>query len=73
MQEMIDPDFDWINMENMSTTTRVDPSTNIEAVDYYSDGKTLNAFMWLYFPFQIKPFPQNEEVNYEMLVDADTC
>jgi hypothetical protein len=70
-QEILDPDFDWINMKDITTTTSGDPSTNIESVDYYSDGRTLNAILWLYFPFQIKPFPLNEDVNYGMYIDAD--
>ncbi|HEU4448150.1 MAG TPA: hypothetical protein VFR94_26000 [Nitrososphaeraceae archaeon] len=70
-QEIIDPDFDWIHMKNNSYTRNGDYSTNIESVDYYSDGKTLEAILWLYFPFQVNQSRLNEEVNYGMYIDAD--
>ena len=70
-QEIIDPDFDWIIMKNSSHTQYGDHSTDIESVDYYSDGKMLNATLWLYFPFQVNQSHLNEEVNYGMYIDAD--
>lgn len=70
-QEILDPDFDWIHMKNKSHTRNGDYSTNIESVDYYSNGKTLDAILWLYFPFQVNQSSLNEEVNYGMYIDAD--
>ena len=70
-QEIIDPDFDWIHMKNNSYTRYGDYSTNLESVDYYSDGKTLDAILWLYFPFQVNQSRLNEEINYGMYIDAD--
>ena len=75
-QEILDPNFDWIYMNNRTHTKSGDYSTDIESVDYYSDGKTLNAILWLYFPFQPEPSSsneevENEEVNYGMYIDAD--
>ena len=46
-------------------------STDIWAVDYYSDRKTLNATMWLFYPFKDKPDLKYNHVNYGMLIDAD--
>jgi hypothetical protein len=70
-QEIIDPDLDWIYMRNKTHALNGDRSTDIEAVDYHSDGKTLNAILWLYFPFQVEQSPLNEEVDYGMFIDAD--
>ena len=46
-QEITDPVRDSIDMKNKSYTQDGDRSTDIESVDYYSDGKTLNAILWL--------------------------
>ena len=70
-QEILDFDFDWIYMKNNSHTRNGDYSTNIESVDYNSNGKTLDAILWLYFPFQVNQSRLNEEVNYGMYIDAD--
>lgn len=70
-QEILDPDFDWIHMKNKSHTRYGDYSTNIESVDYHSNGKTLDAILWLYFPFQVNQSRLNDEVNYGMYIDAD--
>ena len=71
-QEITDPVRDWIDMKNKGYTQDGDRSTDIESVDYYSDGKTLNAILWLYHPFQVNQSNlKNEEVNYGMYIDAD--
>jgi hypothetical protein len=71
-QEIIDSVRDWIYMKNGSYTQDGDRSTDIESVDYYSDGKTLNAILWLYHPFQVNQSNlKNEEVDYGMYIDAD--
>ena len=43
--------------------------TDITSVDYFSDGKVLNATLWLLFPFN--PTPNMKEVDYGMFIDAD--
>ena len=43
--------------------------TDITSVDYYSDGRFLNATLWLLFQF--KGEPTMREVDYGMLIDAD--
>jgi hypothetical protein len=71
-QEIIDPHVDWIDLENRTLTRQGDRSTDIESVDYSSDGKTLNATLWLYFPFKSNhSSSSNENVNYGMFIDAD--
>ena len=70
-QEIIDPNLDWIHMNNGSRADSGERSTDIETVDYYSDGKTLYAILWLYFPFQPVPSLLDEEVSYGMYIDAD--
>ncbi len=70
-QEITDPGLDWIIMKNNTHTPYGDYSTDIESVDYYSNGKMLNATLWLYFPFQTNQSHVNEEVNYGMYIDSD--
>ena len=70
-QESIDPKLDWINMKTREFTNDGDRSTDIESIDYYSDGKTLNATLWLYFPFKPTPSPSYENVNYGMFINSD--
>ena len=70
-QESIDPKLDWINMKTREFTNDGDRSTDIELIDYYSDGKTLNATLWLYFPFKPTPSPSYENVNYGMFINSD--
>ena len=43
--------------------------TDISSVDYYSDGKTLNATLWTFFPFQ--NLLKYNTVDYGMLIDSD--
>jgi hypothetical protein len=71
IQESIDPKLDWINMRTREFTNDGDRSTDIESIDYYSDGKTLNATLWLYFPFKPTPSPSYENVNYGMFINSD--
>src|SRR5262245_43720338 len=61
-QESLDPKLDWINMNTREFTKDGDRSTDIESIDYYSDGKTLYATLWLYFPFKSTPSPIYENV-----------
>jgi hypothetical protein len=68
-QQIIDDRNDWINMETRNFTKGGDRSTDILAVDYSSDGKFLNATIWLFFPFKEKPILEN--VSYGMLINAD--
>jgi hypothetical protein len=70
IQEIRDDSLDWVNMTTKQHTQNGDLSTDILSVNYFSDGKSLNATLWLYFPFEDRPIQYNE-VNYGMLIDAD--
>jgi hypothetical protein len=69
--EIIDPKLDWIDLKTKNLTRDGDRSTDIESVDYSSDGHTLNATLWLYFPFKAQPPSSYGNVNYGMFIDAD--
>ena len=69
-QEIIDKRNDWVDMRTKQYANNSDPSTDILAVNYFSDGKTLNATLWLFFPFKDKP-SQYDTMKYGMLIDAD--
>lgn len=70
-QEILDRHLDWVNMNTRNYTQDGERSTDIWAVDYFSDGKALNATLWLYYPFKIEPDPKYSQVNYGMLIDSD--
>jgi hypothetical protein len=68
---------DWINMATEQPAIHKGAFapdymgiTDIEAVRYFSDGKTLNTTLWTYLPFKSKP-TKYEQVNYGMLIDSD--
>ncbi|HKG88303.1 MAG TPA: hypothetical protein VKA95_08250, partial [Nitrososphaeraceae archaeon] len=70
IQEIEDQQEDWLNLRTKQyDSTLQEPSTDILAVNYYSDGDFLNATVWLYHPFQVKP--NYTMVNYGMLIDSD--
>ena len=71
IQESIDPKLDWINLNTREFDRDGDRSTDIESIDYYSDGKTLSAILWLYFPFKPNPSPSYQNVNYGMYINSD--
>ena len=69
-REIEDPQGDWVNMQTRQyNSTEGERSTDILAVDYYTNEDFLNATLWLYFPFKVQP--NYTEVNYGMLIDAD--
>jgi hypothetical protein len=68
-REITDKPRDWLDLKTRNSTKDADFSTDILAVDYYSNGKILNATYWLSAPFKEKP--SDSEVNYGMYIDAD--
>ena len=68
-KEITDNPRDWIDLESRNSTRDADLSTDILAVDYNSNGKTLNATLWLGAPF--KEERNDSKVNYGMYIDAD--
>jgi hypothetical protein len=69
-QVIRDIPLDWFEVNNQSGTTKGDPATDIVEVSYFSSGKTLNATLWLLFPFKDEP-SEYDTVNYGMFIDAD--
>ena len=61
----------WIDLDSRNATYGGDRSTDIEAVDYFSNGETLNATLWTFLAPSIQQPPINEEVVYGMFIDAD--
>jgi hypothetical protein len=68
-QEIGDNTTDWVDMSKNQIYKSREKYTDITSVDYYSDGKNLNATLWLLFPFKEKP--PIKEVDYGMFIDAD--
>jgi hypothetical protein len=69
-QEIRDTISDWIDSSTNQLSTKIyDEYTDIVSVTYFSDGKTLNATLWLLLPF--KENPDRKEVHYGMLIDTD--
>lgn len=67
-QEITDERNDWITIPLESTTNCTGvtiPMPEIESVSYNSDGKVLNATIWLSRPFNAKP---NTMPSYSMLI-----
>jgi hypothetical protein len=69
LQEIDDNKSDWIDVWRGRSTTGGDKFTDIQVVNYYSDGRFLNATLWL------DKFngtgPSDRELNYGMYIDAD--
>jgi hypothetical protein len=61
------------NHTSATTTEMVEPSIDIVAANYYSDGRTLNSTIWLFFPFKEKPYSNDTQMvrSYGMLIDTD--
>ena len=76
LQEMINENHDWFQTYGNSDLNLKNNYTDILAVNYLSDGETLNATLWLnagisnYTDFSYKK-PLNK-VSYGMLIDADS-
>jgi hypothetical protein len=68
--EIQDENLDWVNTTSFNHTVNGERSTDISIVNYVSNGKTLNATLWTYFPFKANP-TKYEQVNYGMLIDSD--
>jgi hypothetical protein len=76
LQEMINENHHWVQTYGNSDAHLKSSYTDILAVDYISDGKTLNATFWLASGFKNsssaiynQPF---RKISYGMLIDADS-
>jgi hypothetical protein len=68
-QQITDNITDWVDMDTNNLIKNGEMYTDITSVNYFSDGKTLNATLWLLFPF--KEMPLLKQVGYGILIDAD--
>ena len=69
-QEIFDDRRDWVNMKTMKGNNASFGVPDITSVDYFSDGKFLNATLWLFD--RIKEQPTSfKEVDYGMFIDSD--
>lgn len=69
-QQIFDIRKDWVNMKTMGSNNTEFSVPDITSVDYYSDGKSLNATLWLFDQFKEQP-ASFKEVDYGMFMDAD--
>jgi hypothetical protein len=70
-QEIEDGGNDWIYSINASyASTNITSFSGIETVSYSSDGKFLNATLWLTSPFEEKP--SASALHYLMYIDVDS-
>ncbi len=67
-QEIKDKRSDWINLTDKQYIVNNEHSIDILSVDYISDGKFLNATIWLSAPFKIN---STKIIKYGMLIDTD--
>jgi hypothetical protein len=77
-QEVRDDNSDWVNMltgENLGNNDSKGPAyTDINSINYYSDGNTLNATFWL---SSISDLPTGNDISnsrqiyYGILIDSD--
>ena len=71
-QEISDGIMDWIDIDTQEYSKNASLFTDIRRVDYFSNGRTLNATVWLSAPFNDDP-PSvgTESVSYGIFIDAD--
>jgi hypothetical protein len=72
---VVDPPDDWVDMTNIQNSQlnveSVFQPTDIRAVNFFSDGKILNATIWINDRFQEKPPAEFGRVSYGAYIDAD--
>ena len=70
-QEIRDDDGDWVNIKTRQPAINEFGVPDITSVNYFSDGKFLNATLWLSKPFKQQPATSFKEVDYGMFIDSD--
>ena len=68
-QEIDDKNSDWLDVWRGRSTNIGDKVTDIQVVNYYSDGRFLNATLWLDKFNEIGP--SDRQLNYGMYIDSD--
>jgi hypothetical protein len=69
-KEIKDPFSDWKVFVNNKPSLEGLPLTDINSVDYSSDGKILNAVIWVNAPINSRP-TEYAILNYGMYIDSD--
>jgi hypothetical protein len=70
LREITDPISDWILSKGaLLKSSKGNSSTDISSVSYSSNGKTLNATLWLSSPFDNKP--ASHVINYGLIIDTN--
>ncbi len=69
-QQILDDKRDWVNMKTRQPEKNEFRVPDITSVNYFSDGKFLNATLWLSKPFN-EPSRLFKEVDYGMFIDSD--
>ncbi len=77
LQELINENRNWVQTYGNNDTYLKSNHTDILAVNYISDGQTLNTTMWLSSGFNLSAFNSTDnqisrKLSYGMLIDADT-
>ncbi|HKG70625.1 MAG TPA: hypothetical protein VKA87_01945, partial [Nitrososphaeraceae archaeon] len=74
-QGVVDASDDWVDMANIKNQqlnlTSLFQPTDIRGVNFFSDGKILNATIWINGEFQEKPPAEFGRVSYGAYIDAD--
>lgn len=70
--EIRDNTKSWVDIQTFNKVLIGDESTDISKAYYLSNGKYLNATLWLVAPIEDKPSNKTEILGYGMLIDADS-
>jgi hypothetical protein len=75
LQEIADPSYDWVDFWRGKPNNTGPSYLDIQYVNYYSNGKSLNATIWLTKPElqngSSLTLPRDRTVDYGMYIDAD--
>jgi hypothetical protein len=76
-QVITDASHDWDaspldNASDCKGISHAIPIADLESVSYFSDGKNLNATLWLSAPFEEKPSPSWRSPSYSMFIHINS-
>ena len=69
-EEIKDRPFDWRDIDKQEGTLEGNPHTDIRRVNYFSDGKYLNATLWL--RGDLNASANGEQMSYGTFIDGDS-
>jgi hypothetical protein len=70
-EEIKDRPFDWRDIDRQEATLEGNPYTDIRRVNYFSDGKYLNATFWLRGSI-INASDNGQQISYGTFIDGDS-